>query len=153
MIWVGSAFTADAVVAVGAQSVTEIISPSSPGEDIVAGGTIRRMVGELTVAAAAVSQSDFFRFGIITINEDAGDALVIPDPYADPAAWMFERSGWVRTSNIDERQQMYHIAFDTSVMRKLPQLERSLLAIMENEPGSAGNINYFLSIKCLVHVP
>ena len=149
----GSAFTSLAAVAIGAQSVTEVISPSSSGEDITAGGTIRRMVGQVTVWPGAINQDVYWRFGIITLNEDAGDALVIPEPYADPASWMYERSSWTSTSSIQDSAQFQRFEFDTAVMRKMPQLERSLIGIMENLAGSGTTVNYFLAIKVLVHVP
>ena len=84
------------------------------------------------------------------MNEDQVSAGAVPDPWADPANWMFEKAGWVHSSVLQDQAQTVHVPIDVKTQRRLPQADRSLVAIFENNSNSAISVEYFLSAKVLV---
>ncbi len=153
MIWAGVIFSDFATVAAGAQSVTPILDPDISSQIILAGGTIRRMVGDLMVRPGTTNSTVIARFGILTLNDDAADALVVPEPWSDAADWMYESAGIVSVTSTSAADQWIRVHIDTSVMRKLPQQQRSLIGVMDNPVASETSLEYFLSIKVLVWLP
>ena len=109
-----------------------------------------RMVGDVVVRPASAAGSVFFQFGIITLNDDAADALATPEPWEDPANWLFEKAGFVRMTDVNDGSQYGRFAIDSKSRRRLPQADRSLVAIMRNDSSSSVSLDYYLSIKALV---
>ena len=89
---------------------------------------------------------------MIVINDDAADALVVPEPWADPAAWLYERTGFFRVSSTNDGAQYDRIYFDGRASRHLRQANRSVVAILDNLAGSGTSLNYMLSAKVLVKI-
>jgi len=136
---------------VGAQSLDELIDPDIAGDlALSSGGTLKRTLGTVTVRALTDNLDVYFRYGIIVLNDDAVDAAAVPDPWADPANWLYEKSGWISHTNNNDSAQWLRFEIDVKGQRKLPQAARSVVTIMENLSGSASSLEYFQAIKVLV---
>ncbi len=151
MTWLGVGSTNKTTVAAAAVSIVEIIDPDTLIDQIAGlSGTLIRLVGGITVAAAAINQDVFFRWGIITLNDDAADALVVPEVIADPSAWLHEQSGRVSCNNVVDSSQYYREMVDIRAKRRLLQGTRSVIATFENLTASGGSAHWFFWFKALV---
>ena len=121
--------------------------------DDVPSGTIVRTIGSLTLRALTAAQSVFFRAGLIIVTDDALQAGAVPDPWVDPASWMWEHADMLRVSNSDSGSQYMRLAIDVKVQRRLPQIENSLAMVFDNSSFSGASFEFFLNLKVLVRVP
>ena len=146
--WFGVASTANAGQSAGTQSTLVIVQPSI---DLTANdGTVVRIVGDFLLRCSAAALDAFYRLGIIVVDEDARVAGAVPDPWTDPAAWMWERTGWLYTSNVADITQAERFHVDIKTGRKLPQSHSALILVIENLSGSTTGFDYFVGLKALV---
>ena len=137
----------------GAQSVAELIDPDLASDQLSGGGTVERILGHLSVRALTTGQNLVYNFGIITLNDDATDALAVPEPWIDPANWLYEWSDWLIVDSVTDSAQMSRVRVDGRAKRKLPQLTRSVIAVMDNRSLSGTSLAYYFSGKVLVSLP
>ena len=100
--------------------------------------------------ASSIDQNIVYNFGMITLNDDATDALAVPDPWVDPANWLWEWSDLLQTNDLNDGSQYSRVRIDSSAKRKLPQLTRSVVAILENRSISGASLAYYIAAKVLV---
>ena len=90
LLWRGLASTTLTTVGIGGQLVLEIVDQIIDG---VADSTIERIIGAIKINPAANALNVFYRLGLVLVSDDAMSAGAVPDPFADPASWMWEQSG------------------------------------------------------------
>ena len=151
LLWTGVSSSTKVAVAVGAQIGLELLSPTVDVNSL--NGVIRRIIGQVTGKPQGNNLDIFWRLGLTVMAGDALAAAAFPDPWADPAQWMHESTGWV-VKDADSHDFQFDLdTFDTKVMRKLGQSDNSLVAIFENLAGSGGAIDIFQSYKVLYYSP
>ena len=70
-LWFGKAFTGLATVSVGAQSFTEVIDASATDDRRASGGTIRRVIGDVTLKAGSNNLDVFWSFYLMVLSDEA----------------------------------------------------------------------------------
>ena len=150
LVWAGISASQLTNVVAGSKTLVEIVDQTA---DDIAGATLIRTIGSLTIVPGAVSGNVFFRAGIMIMNDDAVGSGVSPGPWVDPASWMWEASDVVRCSDLFDNAQFWRASIDIRVKRRMPQLENSLVFIIDNLAGSATSLNFALNIKALLRVP
>ena len=150
LVWRGIASTNITALAIGAQTVVEVLDQTI---DDIAHGTIMRILGNLTMRAAAANLQIFFRAGLIVVTDDALVAGAVPEPWADPAPWMWEDTGLFETDSANDGSQYHRLVIDVRVKRRMPQAEHSLVMVLENLAASGTGLDFHLNLKALVRVP
>ena len=149
-LWHGVVSNSPITVAAAGTSVTPIIDTSVAGDVLVGGATIVRVIGNVEAQVVSNNLDGFFRAGIITLNEDAIGDLATPDPWVDPANWMWEKSGWIRAINLNDGTHNVRFDIDVKVSRKMLQAARELAFIFVNLTASGTALKIMLAIKALV---
>jgi len=149
-VWRGIAATGLIGQAVGNQTIVEVLNPQL---DNIANGTIQRILGNYSLRAQASGFQIFWRAGLIVVHGDAFAAGAVPDPWADPAQWMWEDSGYFETDGLSNPAHIQRIRVDVRVKRRMPQDNSHLVFVSEVQSGSGAGMDFHLNLKCLVRVP
>ena len=149
-MWRGTASTGGTTQVINSQTGLQILDPVS---DDIADATIMRIIGTIHMRPLAANAASFYRIGLITLDADAFAAIALPEPWVDPAAWMYETSGELLTDTLLKPDSIHRLHIDVKVMRRMLQQARTLVMIIECLAGSAGAFNWFASFKCLLRIP
>ena len=149
LLWAGVAATAISALGIGNQSGLSIVDPVTDAFSV--GSTIRRIRGFVTLRGQAEGLNILWRMGVITMGDDAFVAGAFPDPWADPAQWMYENAGRIEGDVVNRGTTRLDI--DIKVSRRLPEAHTRLVVILENLAGSADVLEHFQSWKALLWVP
>ena len=149
-MWRGLASTVLTTVSVGSQLVLEIVDQIIDG---VPDSTIERIVGAIKINPAANALNVFYRTGLVVVTDDAMAAGAVPDPFADPASWLWESSGALITDSTTKPDSGVVIPIDVRSRRRLRQEDMSLAFVIENLAGSGADMTIFQHLKVLLRVP
>ena len=150
LVWRGVASTSRSILAPNSQVAIEILDQVI---DDIAGATIMRTIGRVSLQIETLGSRASVYMGIIVVDAEAVAAGGIPDPWADPAAWMWEDAYELISSASAEPANIIHIPLDIRVRRRMPQERNSLLFVFDNLVGSSGSVSAFISVKCLLRIP
>ena len=149
LIWDGLASSSSStVVADGGTTIVGVL-PQSLAESMFQ-STIRRMLGNVIIKATVLNVATKWRVGIMIVTGDALTAGAVPEPWADPVQWMYERTGSIVSSDLEDGSQFDKFDIDTRVMRKMPQADQSLVIIFESLTGA---FEFFFGLKVLYYSP
>ena len=114
-----------------------------------------RILGDIYFRPATVDRAPLFEAGIIDINEDAAAANVYPDPWDDPARWV-----WLKQTPCTEHKTGFlfehwdHWPVDVRRKIRLEQAQRELVIVFANRgSGDASSIEFYFSLHTLIWVP
>jgi len=150
LVWRGISSAAETVVAADAQAVVEVIDQIV---DDVADSTIMRILGRLSIRTGAVDLRLFYRAGLMVVTDDALTAAAVPEPWIDPASFMWEDAGTHLMSNRNDGTQILKLDIDVRVKRRMPQVSNSLAFIIDNLAGSGTTLDFNLNLKVLLRLP
>ena len=130
-------------------------SGAAAGDEESHGATVYRILGDVYFRSAAITLAPLFEAGIIDINEDAAAANVFPEPWDDPARWV-----WLKQAPCTEWRESVatrtwdHWAVDVRRKIKLLQAQRELVMVFANRgTGDSGVIDFYFSLHTLIWVP
>ena len=154
--WAATFSTSESNLANGAQVKGVLLDPSgaAAGDEESHGATTYRILGDIYFRSGSVTLAPLFEAGIIDINEDASAASVFPEPWDDPARWV-----WLKQTPCTERgnndlRPWDHWAVDVRRKIKLLQAQRELVIIFANRgTGDNGVIDFYFSLHTLIWVP
>ena len=155
--WAATFSTSESTLATGAQLKGVLLDPSgsAAGDEESHGATVYRILGDVYFRSASVNLAPLFEAGIIDINEDASAASVFPEPWDDPARWV-----WLKQTPCTERttgavfREWGHWPVDVRRKIKLLQAQRELVMIFANRgSGDVGSIEFYFSLHTLIWVP
>jgi len=87
------------------------------------------------------------------VGEDASAAGAFPEPWVDPAAFMYEEAGFTRTAVLNDPASMVRLQIDVRVRRRILQEHFGLWFIIQNLVGSGGAMDQSFNLKALVRTP
>ena len=137
----------------GASSAVEITSGfrSVGGGAGRAGVTILRMIGSLYVRVETLAVDTELVVGFGMVDEDAGNALALPDPSGDEGfSWLW----WKRLVlyNASGAEQMTEVPIDVKSRRRFrSELERMYFMIDNDDPQH--NVTFALGLRVLYALP
>ena len=155
--WAATFSTSESNLANGAQVKGVLLDPSgaAAGDEESHGATVYRILGDVYFRAATIGLSPLFEAGIIDLNEDASAASVFPEPWDDPARWV-----WLKQTPCTERlsdvgtRPWDHWGVDVRRKIKLLQAQRELVIIFANRgTGDSDMIDFYFSLHTLIWVP
>ena len=131
-------------------------SGAAAGDEESHGATVYRILGDIYFRAVSTARAPLFEAGIIDINEDASAASVFPEPWDDPARWV-----WLKQTPTIEKPTgaaefvpWDHWPVDVRRKIKLEQAQRELIIVFANRgTGDVSSINFYFSLHTLIWVP
>ena len=156
--WAATFSTSESSLASGAQVSADLLNPSgaAAGDEESHGSTVYRILGDIYFRSLTNLRAPLFEAGIIDINEDASAASVFPEPWDDPARWVWLKQAPTTevTSNVDLVKPWDHWAVDVRRKIKLLQAQRELIIIFANRStGDVSTIEFYFSLHTLIWVP
>ena len=155
--WAATFSTSESSLANGAQVKGVLLDPSgtSAGDEESHGSTVHRILGDVYFRANTVNRAPLFEAGIIDINEDASAASVFPEPWDDPARWVWlKASPCTEISTLADIRPWDHWAVDVKRKIRLEQSQRELIMIFANRGTSdPSTIEFYFSLHTLIWVP
>ena len=115
-----------------------------------------RILGDIYFRTQTVNVAPLFEAGIIDINEDASAASVFPEPWDDPARWVWLKQTpcTERSSGVDSLHLWDHWPVDVKRKIKLVQAQRELVIVFANRSsGDSATIQFYFSLHTLIWVP
>ena len=156
--WAATFSTSESSLASGAQVKAVLLDPSgtAAGDEESHGSTVYRILGDIYFRAVTAARAPLFEAGIIDINEDASAASVFPEPWDDPARWV-----WLKQTPCSELPSTNnsptlwdHWPIDVKRKIKLPQSQRELIIVFANRAGAdVSAILFYFSLHTLIWVP
>ena len=156
--WAATFSTSESSLANGAQVKGVLLDPSgaAAGDEESHGATVYRILGDIYFRPASASVAPLFEAGIIDINEDASAASVFPEPWDDPARWVWLKGApcTERTSSTNILKTWDHWLVDVRRKIKLLQAQRELVVIFANRgTGDSDAIQFYFYLHTLIWVP
>ena len=155
--WAATFSTSESTLASGAQVKGVLLDPSgaAAGDEESHGSTVYRILGDIYFRTAAVGLAPLFEAGIIDINEDASAASVFPEPWDDPARWVWlKQAPCTETVTTFDLRPWDHWPVDVRRKIKLPQAQRELIIVFANRgTGDSASVEFYFSLHTLIWVP
>ena len=118
-------------------------------DDVLAGMTIVRSLGDVTMRCTGADQDVLPTWGITLVTLDVIAATALPDLGSDETRWLLRAGTWLRR-DIDAGLNVEHFPFDVRGKLRLPGREYEVVFIMENSPSSGGSLEFSIAMRTLL---
>jgi len=136
----------------GAQA-NEVLS-SGIVDNLKKGGTIVRILIDLTVAATAIGTGGTLGLGIYMVSDDAlaATAFADVDAESEQAGWMWRTFTQYYTAVLNDRASSTRLVYDIKSGRKFPGEDWECVLVLDNNvSGQVANVDGIIRLGMLKH--